>query len=72
MVVIFYGKMHLDVGNEPYLSDQYCLTHLVRHEFFLECIHYHVEIDGHEVIMYLYDLAQSQVERTTMVLFFSS
>ena len=53
--------MQLDVGNEPYLSQQYCLTHLVRHDFFLECIQYYVEIDGHEVIMYLYDLAQSQV-----------
>ena len=59
--------MQLDVGNEPNLSQQYCLTHLVSHDYFLECNQYYVEIDEH-----LYDLAQSQVERTTMVLFFSS
>ena len=66
-------KMQLDVGNEPYLSQQLCLDHLlIKSWFFLECSQRQALTYGHIILMYLYELPQCQVERTSMALFVSS
>ena len=60
-------KMQLDVGNESYLSQQWCPDHLLT-RFLLECSQWQAQTYEHVIWMYLYELAQCQVERTNMVL----
>ncbi len=63
--------MQLDVGNEPYLSQQWCLNHFLTC-FFLECSQWQAQTYGHVILMYVYELAKCQGGRASMVLLVSS
>ncbi len=46
-------KMQLDVGNEPYLSQQWCLAHVLTW-FFLECSQWQLQTCSIEALIFLH------------------
>ncbi len=55
---ILKKKMQLDVGDEPYLSQQWCLDHLLTW-LFLECSQWRAQTYGHVILMYLWKKLES-------------